>query len=260
MAAEPQLPETETRWDKWNRIADNPRWKIISETNVLASFLLAATCIYGFVQLADEVMENETESFDSAILRWFRDPTDMSRTIGPSWLEGAALDVTALGGTTVLIFVVLVTLGFLWFAKKRKALFLIGAAAIGGQIFNSALKGFFSRARPDVVPHLADVHTASFPSGHSMMSAVIYLTLGALLSRLVVGRLLRGYILGVAMLVTILVGLTRVYLGVHYPTDVLAGWAAGLGWALICLLVARILQHKGKVEQPGEKTENPLQG
>lgn len=260
MASPEPVPATETRKEKWRRLTDHPRWGVITETNVVASLLLAASCIYGFVALADEVMNNDTYDIDTATVRWFRDPADMRSTIGPSWLEGAALDVTALGGITVLIFVCLVTLGFLWIAKKRKAFFLVAAAAIGGQIFNSLLKTFFSRPRPDVVPHLSDVHTASFPSGHSMMSAVIYLTLGVLLSRLVVGRLLRAYILGVAMILTLAVGVTRVFLGVHYPTDVLAGWAAGLGWALICLLVARVLQHKGKVEQPGEKTENPLEG
>lgn len=224
----------------------------------MATLLLLSACVYGFVQIADEVVENETKSFDSAILRWFRNPQDMHQTIGPHWLTTAALDMTALGGTTVLIFMVLVTLGFLWIARKRKAFFLVAAAAIGGQIFNSVLKSSFARPRPEIVPHLSEVHTASFPSGHSMMSAVIYLTIGVLISRLVAGPLLRAYILGVAILVTLLVGVTRVYLGVHYPTDVLAGWTAGLAWALICLLVARILQHKGKVEQPGEETANPL--
>lgn len=258
MSSQPPSPVKETRYEKWQRLADHPRWGVITETNVLAGLLLAASCIYGFVALADEVMGNETHGFDTLILRWFRDPSDMRRTIGPGWMEGAALDVTALGGITVLIFVCLVTLGFLWIAKKRKTFFLIAAASIGGQVFNSVLKSFFDRPRPDIVPHLSSVHTASFPSGHSMMSAVIYLTLGALISRLVVGRFLRGYILGVAMVLTLAVGFTRVYLGVHYPTDVLAGWAAGLAWALICLMVARILQHQGKVEQPGEKTENPL--
>ncbi len=260
MASQQPLHTKKSRSQRWRQLADHPRWGVITETNVLAALLLVASCIYGFAELADEVMENETQSFDTLILRWFRDPADMRQTIGPGWLQGAALDVTALGGTTVLIFVVLVTLGFLWIAKKRKALLLVGAAAIGGQIFSSILKMSFSRPRPDVVPHLADVHTASFPSGHSMMSAVIYLTLGALISRLVVGKFLRAYILCVSMILTLAVGFTRVFLGVHFPTDVLAGWAAGLAWALICLLVARILQHRGKVEQPGEITENPLQG
>jgi len=115
------------------------------------------------------------------------------------------------------------------------------------------------RPRPNIVPHLTEVQTSSFPSGHSMMSAVIYLTLGVLLSRLVVGAVMRFYVVAVAMLLTALVGFSRVFLGVHYPSDVVAGWTAGLAWALICLLVARILQHRGSVENPGEQTESPLE-
>jgi undecaprenyl-diphosphatase len=254
----PPTPEPGHSESAWHRFKHHSRWGIVTETTVLATLLLLVTLLYAFVQIADEVREQETVSFDTAILQWFRNPSNMEHTKGPHWLQTAALDVTALGGTTVLIFVVLVTLGFLWIAKKRKAFFLVAAAAIGGQVFNSVLKEFFSRPRPSVVPHLAEVHSSSFPSGHSMMSAVIYLTLGALISRLVAGSMLRAYIMGVALFLTLAVGLTRVFLGVHYPTDVLAGWSAGLSWALICLLVARILQHRGKVEQPGERTEHPL--
>lgn len=244
----------------WGRIRNHPRWSFFSEASILAMLLLIVTAVYAFIQVADEIRERETGAFDATILRWFRNPVDLHQTRGPDWLVTAAIDATALGGTTVLIFVVVITLGFLWIAKKRKAFLLFAAAAIGGQLFNSALKHFFSRPRPDIVPHLAEVHSPSFPSGHSMMSAVIFLTMGALLSRLVAGKLLRGYIMGVSILLTIIVGITRLFLGVHYPTDVIGGWSAGLAWALICLLVAEILQHRGKVEQPGEHTDNPLHG
>src|SRR5205085_9940078 len=106
----------------------------------------------------------------------------------------------------------------------------------------------FDRPRPSVVPHLSHVMTSSFPSGHSLLSAVVYLTLGSLLARLVGPPRLKLYFLGVAVLLSFLVGLSRVYLGVHYPTDVLAGWAAGLTWAVLCWLLARYLQHRGAVE------------
>lgn len=251
-------PQEKPHW--WGWLQNHDRWGVLTETTVLAGLLLITLLFFIFIQLADEVGEGDTLAFDTAILRWFRDPADMTHTIGPRWLETAALDLTALGGTTVLILVVLITLSFLWFARKRKAFFVVAAAAIGGQIFNSGLKALFARPRPDIVPHLAEVHTASFPSGHSMMSAVIYLTLGALLSPLVANLMLRSYIVGVSIVLTVLVGITRVFLGVHYPTDVLAGWSAGLAWALVCLLIARILQRRGKVEQPGEETVNPLHG
>lgn len=252
-----ELPPTAERWSQklFGLFTNHPRWRVILEARIFAALLLLSACVYGFAEIADDVMEKDTHHFDATILRWFRDSADMSRAIGPHWLQTAALDATALGGTTVLIIVVLITLGFLWIAKKRKIMILVAAAAVGGQLFNTGMKYFFSRERPDVVPHLAEVSTASFPSGHSMMSAVIYLTLGALLTRLVSGTKLRVYIIIVAMTLTGLVGLTRVYLGVHYPTDVLAGWTAGLGWALICLLVEQILERRGKVEGPGDETE-----
>jgi undecaprenyl-diphosphatase len=86
-----------------------------------------------------------------------------------------------------------------------------------------------------------------------MASAVIYLTLGALLARFAVRRRVRVYVVGVSLLLTLLIGITRVFLGVHYPSDVLAGWSAGLGWALLCWLVARYLQYRGAVEAPGSQ-------
>lgn len=254
-----QHPETSNSTTSlWFRLKNNRFWHIFTEATILASLLLIVAAIFVFIQIADEVREKEQVAFDEMLLQWFRKPDNPGQTIGPRWLEGAALDVTALGGVTVLIFVVLVTLGFLWIAQKRRAFFLVAAASIGGQIFNSSLKGFFSRPRPTIVPHLTEVSSSSFPSGHSMMSAVVYLTLGALLSRLVSGRLLRSYIVGVSIFLTLAVGTTRVFLGVHYPTDVLGGWTAGLSWALICLLVARILQAHGQVERPGQRTEHPL--
>ncbi len=123
-------------------------------------------------------------------------------------------------------------------------------AAAGGGLLSVALKQVFARTRPDIVPHLVTVEGLSFPSGHSMAAAVIYLTLGALLARFAARRRIRVYVIAVSLGLTLLIGITRVCLGVHYPTDVLAGWAAGLGWALLCWLVARYLQHRGAVESP----------
>lgn len=122
------------------------------------------------------------------------------------------------------------------------------AAIIGGVVVSTLLKSLFDRPRPDLVPHLSHVYTSSFPSGHSMLSAIVYLTLGSLLAAVMPSRKLKVYVLAVAIIVTVVVGASRVYLGVHYPTDVLAGWLAGLVWALLCWLIARWLQRRGKVE------------
>jgi undecaprenyl-diphosphatase len=140
--------------------------------------------------------------------------------------------------------------------KKRSALFML--AAVGTGILASLLlKTGFDRPRPALVPHGSIVYTKSFPSGHSMMAAVTYLTIGALLMRAHVRRAARGYILGAAILVTVLVGVSRVYLGVHWPTDVLAGWAAGGLWASTAWLIVRWLQREGQVEKPDEATPVP---
>jgi undecaprenyl-diphosphatase len=125
-------------------------------------------------------------------------------------------------------------------------------AVVGGQVLSTLLKYFIDRPRPDIVHHLSHVYTTSFPSGHSMMSAVVYLTLGALLARFVPQRALKLYFIGLAMFLTFLVGVSRVYMGVHWPTDVLAGWTAGLVWAIACWLVARQLQRRHVVERDVE--------
>jgi len=111
-----------------------------------------------------------------------------------------------------------------------------------------ALKGFYDRPRPDLVPHMTQVDSPSFPSGHAQESAVIYFTLAAMLARLVEPRRLKLYFLGLAALFSFLVGMSRVYLGVHYPSDVLAGWMAGLAWAVLLWTVASYLQRQGSVE------------
>jgi undecaprenyl-diphosphatase len=123
------------------------------------------------------------------------------------------------------------------------------ASAAGAIILSSVLKWTVDRARPKLVPHLSDVYTSSFPSGHSMMSAAIYITLGSLLARFVKERRAKVFVLSMAIVITILVGVSRVYMGVHYPTDVLAGWTAGTVWAIVCWLVARWLQERGTVEE-----------
>jgi undecaprenyl-diphosphatase len=193
-------------------------------------------------------MEGGTQAFDRKLLLAMRRQGDLA-PIGPPAVSEAARDLTALGGLTVLSLLTAITGGFLSLeGKRRMALFTCGSVA-GGLILTLILKDAFHRQRPDVVPHAAYVSTASFPSGHSMMSAVTYLTLGALLARSRKQKHLKAYALLVATLLTFLVGLSRVYLGVHWPTDVLAGWAAGAGWALLCSLVARWLQTHCALER-----------
>jgi undecaprenyl-diphosphatase len=123
------------------------------------------------------------------------------------------------------------------------------AASGGGWLLNNALKLVFARPRPAIVPHLHEVMSPSFPSGHAMTSAAVYLTLGALLMHISKGRLTKIYCMTIAMLATLLIGSTRVYLGVHYPTDVLAGWLIGMSWALMCWLVERRIERQAGLKQ-----------
>ena len=205
--------------------------------------LAASTLLFAFLKLASEVMEGETMAFDTRILLALRNPNDPSRLIGPPWLQGALLDLTALGSPVILGLVVIAVVGFLLLQTRyRTALFVLITSA-GGSFVNFALKSAFVRTRPSVVPHLRDVTSPSFPSGHALTSAVVYLTLGAVLMHVSSGRLTKFYCLAVAMLVTLLTGVTRVCLGVHYPTDVIAGWIVGLLWASICWGAAQMLER-----------------
>ena len=232
-----------------NAIRQAVAWAGGMDLIVLLSVLTIVVAIWAFIELADDVLEGDTQAVDERVLLALRNPDDLNDAIGPQWAEDAGRDITALGGVTALMLITGAVVGYLLICKTYHAVWLVLIATVGGLLVSSALKLFFDRPRPSVVPHLAHVSTASFPSGHSMLSAVVYLTLGALLARLLPQRSLRIYVLFVAMSLTFLIGVSRVYLGVHYPTDVLAGWAVGLAWSIMCWLIARALQRRGKVEQ-----------
>jgi undecaprenyl-diphosphatase len=238
-----------SRWagDAWRQ-----RPRTAREAAPLLGLLLAAAGLWGFASLASEVLEGDTRALDRAILLALRNPADHADPIGPRWFEEVARDVTALGGNAVLTALTLAVIGYLVLARKRGAALLVAVSVGGGTALSSLLKLGFARPRPDLVPHAMEVYTASFPSGHAMLSAVTYLTLGALLMRVQPRWRLRLYILVLAVLATLLVGASRVYLGVHWPTDVLAGWCAGAAWALLCWLAALRLQRAGRVEPPGD--------
>lgn len=218
------------------------------EPLLLVSALVIVAGTWGFVELADEVLEGETQAIDTWLVRSLRQADDLTAPIGPAWLAEAGRDITGLGGMAVLVLVTVAVAGYLWIMRGYRMLMLLITANGLGILFSLLLKQAFSRPRPDIVPHLSQVYTSSFPSGHSMMSAVVYLTLAAIVTTTINRRKLRVYVFGVALLLIVLIGGSRVYMGVHYPTDVLAGWSAGIVWALLAWNVTGWLSRSGAVE------------
>ncbi len=216
---------------------------LTARTLIVASIVVA--CGFGFVALSEEVFEGETRHFDEWLLRSLRRTDDPAVPIGPSWLREAGLDITALGSPAILILMISAVLGLMHIRGKRSEMALTIVISLSGSLFALLLKYLLGRDRPTVVPHLREVTTPSFPSGHAMVSAVVFMTLGILLTKIVEGRRAKLYCLAWAMLLTILVGISRIYLGVHYPTDVLAGWLAGIGWALGCYAFLQMLDRMG---------------
>lgn len=207
---------------------------------LLAVAALAALIVFG----AEQFGSTRIQAMDEAVLRRLRSADDPAVPIGPPWLLGAAREVTALGSSTVLLLVIWSVAGYLWLERRYGLLVLVLVSTYGGMALSTGLKEWFGRPRPSVVPHLVAVGSPSFPSGHSLVSAVVYLTLGALLARAAADRLTRMYFVALAAALTGLIGVSRVYVGVHYPTDVLGGWIFGLVWALLCGSVARQLQRR----------------
>lgn len=227
------------------------------EQKLVLGFLAVSALIWGFVQLADETLDGETTTFDRAIMLHFRIPENPAVPIGPQWLKQSVIDLTALGSMTVLAVVSIMAVALLLLRRRYRLGALMAAATGGGFVLGASLKELFSRQRPDIVPHLVEVNSLSFPSGHATNSAIVYLTIALVLARNYQDMASRLFILLGAVVLVIGVGLTRVFLGVHYPTDVLAGWMIGAAWALAMGAITRHLQRQRKIEQPTGKRSAP---
>lgn len=203
----------------------DPPWLLAAGGAVATAVLLIA--------LVGELIGRGSQfAFDRAILLAARGGTMHGTPVGPAWLVQAMVDVTALGGPIVLVIVVALTCGFLTIQRRWVTFWLVLGGTTTGSIAVALAKGLVARPRPDLTDHLVTISSASFPSGHAANSAIIYLTIATILMQIVEGRAARSYILITAALLVLAIGGSRVYLGVHWPSDVLAGWIFGTLWAI----------------------------
>ena len=222
------------------------------EVTTLALMAGVGAAMWTFLALSDEVSENSTSAFDQAIMLAFRAPGHPSDPIGSRAFEESMRDITALGGFTVLTLITIIAAAALiYFRRRRQAAVFIGTILIA-QVASESLKVMFNRPRPDLVPHGVYVYSQSFPSGHSLLSAATFLTLAAILGGMQSQRRFKIFVFAVAILLTVAIGVSRVYLGVHWPTDVLGGWTLGAGLALAARLALGWWKDPGPPETDQE--------
>ncbi|MDR3665944.1 MAG: phosphatase PAP2 family protein [Ignavibacteriaceae bacterium] len=214
------------------------------EIKVLIAVIAIIVGTVGFIIIAGLVSRGSSDQFDLQILRSFRVPGKIARPIGPVWMFEVMRDVTSLGGPTVVFLIIIFVIGYFILQKQYSMLFLVLVAVIGGAVMDLELKEFFGRIRPQIIPTLMQEKSFAFPSGHSMMSAIVYLSLASLIARLQVRWRDKIYIIIVAVFLSFIIGISRIYLGVHYPTDVLGGWSLGLAWAALCWFAAWYISQK----------------
>lgn len=218
-------------------------WRFLRrfETRVLLIFMAAMGALWAFFSIAEEVDEGETRAFDERLILVFRDPGDLNDPVGSRSFEEAVRDITALGGFTfVTLATVVGVLLFLFHGRTRHALVLLGAVLLA-VVSSETMKAIYGRPRPDLVPHGSYVYSGSFPSGHSTLSAATFLTLAVLVSSLEPRRRTKALVYALALALLATVGFSRVYLGVHWPSDVIAGWSLGAAWAFVAWVVLRLI-------------------
>ena len=221
-----------------------PRWKRAlrpTEARILLTALALTIAVWAFLALTGEVQEQETTRLDQTILLAFRSPIDLSTPLGPRWLQETGRDVTALGGFTTLSLITLMAIALLLLHRRRLQALIFGGTVAFAQIAAEAVKFIVHRPRPDLVPHLDLVYSSSFPSGHALMAPVVYLTLAAILAAGDPNRLVKILLVTGAATLVIAIGVSRVYLGVHWPTDVLAGWTIGAAISLVATFALHVV-------------------
>jgi undecaprenyl-diphosphatase len=198
------------------------------------------------VAIVSLLADGGANGFDRGLMLALRNPADLGDPLGPAWFEDVMRDFTGLGGIAVVVGASLLFSGYLVLRKRFADIAILATSLVGAQLLSSFVKFVISRPRPDLVSHESQIYSASFPSGHSLMSTVAYVTLALLLVADVDDRRIRELLLIAAWIVSFAVGCSRIYLGVHWPSDVLAGWAVGALWMLLMLRLWPRLSFRAK--------------
>lgn len=209
----------------------------------LLAALLIASLFLSFGYISEEALEGDMDTFDHVVAMAMRMSGDAGGPVGPPWMEEIGRDVTAIGSPVALSFIIVASIGYLLLARRRGAALLLGTAVVSGAALNTALKFGFDRARPDI-PHVAHVFTPSFPSGHATLSTIAFLTIATLIAQLDIDRRIKAYCFGLALFMMAMVGLSRIYLGLHFASDVLASWCLGSAWTILCCVGAAWLEQQ----------------
>jgi undecaprenyl-diphosphatase len=223
-------------------------WLRSQDLRLVATLAVIGGLVFAFIKIGRAVSGQETTGFDEAVLLALRTAPD--DPIGPESLTHAFMHISALGSGSVTGIIVLIAVIFFVVSGHWRYAMLMLACSLGTLAGMSLLKNFYERERPTVVTHIDPPGGHSFPSGHSMISAALYMTLAVLIARTMERRRQRVAVVAIGAALMMLIGFTRLYLGVHYPTDVLAGWTAGLLWALICGLIVNRLGKRGTSDMP----------
>lgn len=219
------------------------------EVVAVAGFLILALSVASFLRLADTMEPSGGQGYDWKILQWLRPyADDPSRPVGPWWLHEAAVDITSLGGISVLGLFALIAIGLLIMLGKRLSALILVFGLAGGVMLSEGLKAVFDRLRPPELYQAVDTLNASFPSGHALLATTFYLSLGVMLTRAFPRRHLKAYAMGSAILISLLIGLTRIYLGAHWASDVLGGWSVGAAFAMVLWLFAYVIERRQRVK------------
>lgn len=237
-------------WDRWDTMNTAQLAAFVDRTfrfartefAALGALLVVALGLTIFADLAEDMREAGGQAFDQAVLSWMQPTPGLPR--GPWWLKTAAGDITSLGGISVLGLFAVIALVFLLIQRKHLSALLLAGGLAGGVALSEGLKAVFERQRPPSIYQAVDTLNASFPSGHALLSTVFYLTLGVMLTRAFPKKRLKAFVLGVAVLITLLIGATRIYLGAHWASDVFAGWSVGAAWAMLLWLAAWAVQRR----------------